>query len=262
MTTPIPWQNNIKLVFQDSTTAAFPSCEFVKTNQVATCDGDDICRECVNDSCTVVVVYRLNETIPADTQDPCNLKTNQLYTWLMTTDGQLNFGEIHDSLEWGAKHLQLSFLRPVWAGGEMIVEADGTIRLNVDSGSFARVIWSLDNYTYPSQARKQMEIKVDAVFNQTLRCRPYQVTSDRIFRKHPDMYKDPTITSMEEKCNKDTPKPYFYIHNSNVCDYRLLGAGEIAAIVLGAVLFFVIIAFIVLLVYLVVRRKRLFAETT
>ncbi len=68
------------------------------------------------------------------------LKKGQGYTYVLLNDGSLIFGEIHDGLEFGVKHLHLANGRPVKAAGEIFIDESGRYLFNLESGSFTKVL--------------------------------------------------------------------------------------------------------------------------
>eukprot|EP01086_Lenisia_limosa_P011640 TRINITY_DN3797_c0_g1_i1.p1 TRINITY_DN3797_c0_g1~~TRINITY_DN3797_c0_g1_i1.p1 ORF type:complete len:300 (-),score=26.63 TRINITY_DN3797_c0_g1_i1:39-938(-) len=73
--------------------------------------------------------------------NPCTLPRNHYYTWALTDDFELSFGQYRDIWEWGTKHKCLAGPdRHVFAAGEMYISSTGLVKFNIASGTFMRPI--------------------------------------------------------------------------------------------------------------------------
>jgi len=77
---------------------------------------------------------------PSQITDPCLLEAGKGYTWAITSDNTITFGEYQNVVEYGTKHIALANLRPVYIAGEMLVDVDRFIKWNVASGSYTRFL--------------------------------------------------------------------------------------------------------------------------
>lgn len=75
----------------------------------------------------------IRENVPVE-----SLEKGKSYTYVITADGSVVYGQVDNAFEYGVKHIQLANGRPVVGAGELRVNADGTISFNLESGSFSR----------------------------------------------------------------------------------------------------------------------------
>ena len=113
-----------------------PASEAIASKKVIFSDGVD--REVyysLNDRKVAEDIGIVYENVPHT-----SLKKGQGYTYVLLNDGSLIFGEIHDGLEFGVKHLHLANGRPVKAVGEIFIDESGRYLFNLESGSFTKVL--------------------------------------------------------------------------------------------------------------------------
>jgi hypothetical protein len=75
-----------------------------------------------------------------DDVSPASLPRGKRYTYVITEDGRMSFGMVEDSFEFGVKHMHIAGGRPVLVAGELEVAANGSLRFNLESGTFTRHI--------------------------------------------------------------------------------------------------------------------------
>lgn len=91
--------------------------------------------------------------------NPTQLPKGKRYTFAVTEDGQLLFGEVDNSWEMGVKHAHLLNGRAGVAGGEMYIDANGNITYNLLSGSITQPLIAKNSGLLP-----QMKSRMDHLF--------------------------------------------------------------------------------------------------
>lgn len=121
--------------------------------------------------------YSFAETNLSKTQDPCQLKSG-FYTWLITNDYQLTFGEYLNGLEWGIRHIHLAMKRIGFIGGEITIK-DESIKWNLESGSFTKEIIKELGERGP-QYRLRMIENMKRIWNVTKCASKFEFTEKKI----------------------------------------------------------------------------------
>ena len=72
-----------------------------------------------------------------------NVSVNDLpkgfkYTWVLTEDRTMSFGQVLNRWEYGVKHAHVANTKKVVAAGEMELAPDGRVKYNLSSGTFSR----------------------------------------------------------------------------------------------------------------------------
>jgi hypothetical protein len=132
-----------------------------------------------------------------------HLKRDETYNYVITTQGEIDFGRVRDRFEYGSKHLTLAQGRPILGAGEIRIEQDGQYEFNVQSGSIVLPLI----VKYPSY-EATLERSVRAVFLK-------EFGYSGIFGKQTLVPKTPpTSTELRSLCQFDV----FHELNSHLCD--------------------------------------------
>ncbi len=90
---------------------------------------------------------------------PSALPRGKKYTYIVTEDGKMTFGEVVDGTEFGVKHAHLANGRKVLAAGELAIDEAGHYAFNLESGSYSMKIMEKGLAT-----EGQLEGRVSSIF--------------------------------------------------------------------------------------------------
>jgi len=131
-------------------------------------------RDACSDTQKIVVIDQMSSKNPQTEQNPCKLPVGN-FTWVITNDWEVTFGQVVNNIEWGIKHRHLANCRPAIAGGEMRRGAS-EITWNLKSGTFDK-LWE-DDHT-----KKELVKKLNKAFS-VAECKiKDDVSNENIYKK-------------------------------------------------------------------------------
>jgi len=145
-----------------------------------------------NNYSSLLGVYYITEVSSSIAHDLCNLN-NGIFTWALTNDYQLTFGQVMTDIEWSVKHKQLVGTLPVYAAGEMNITKPLVI-YNLNSGSYSTPLINQQNAINQSLYYETvLQQKMQAIWNVT-NC-PNLNYPFTVLNSNTELFQNATITS-------------------------------------------------------------------
>jgi hypothetical protein len=127
------------------------------------------------------------------------------YTFILTEEGDLEFGLIENDIEIGVKHFQLAKGRALFAAGEF-TKHDGKMRLSIKSGTFSRHLKRMAGYS----ESKTMH-RIEKAFR--------KLWGVEIEMEFETLYADPEEIEIGILLKYCLHPEFFRFHESTICAY-------------------------------------------